>query len=186
MVMDFEMKMGWGKPVAIPSHPVYVPPTLQELIRAPPNSGLPFNAQPREWLQRRPITEGSGTENSASTVIRRRGRGHEDRRPFDINEMTSEDLQKVSFYSWFYMSYHHYNLPFIRKRIILQYYKFLAKLKISSTSENGSRGNVFFCSYSIFCVERYACTHALIQAFLALILHSFLIHIGEQVLLSLT
>ncbi len=32
--------------VHIPPQPVYIPPTLRELIMPPPPSGLPFNAQP--------------------------------------------------------------------------------------------------------------------------------------------
>ncbi|ESP01722.1 hypothetical protein LOTGIDRAFT_139163, partial [Lottia gigantea] len=42
----FEMKLGWGKAVLIPPHPVYIPPRLAELTQPPPASGLPFNAQP--------------------------------------------------------------------------------------------------------------------------------------------
>ena len=45
-VMDFEMKLGWGKCVVIPPHPIYIPPALSELTLPPPPSGLPFNAQP--------------------------------------------------------------------------------------------------------------------------------------------
>ena len=45
-VHEFEMKLGWGKPVPIPPHPVYIPPALSELTLPPPPSGLPFNAQP--------------------------------------------------------------------------------------------------------------------------------------------
>ena len=45
--MTFEMKLGWGKPVPIPPHPVYIPQSLAELTVPPPPSGLPFNAQPR-------------------------------------------------------------------------------------------------------------------------------------------
>ena len=40
------MKLGWGKAVPIPPHPVYVPPALAELTLPPPPSGLPFNCQP--------------------------------------------------------------------------------------------------------------------------------------------
>ena len=40
------MKLGWGKAVPIPAHPVYIPPALAELTQPPPASGLPFNAQP--------------------------------------------------------------------------------------------------------------------------------------------
>ena len=45
-IMEFEMKLGWGKAVPIPPHPIYIPPALMELTLPPPPSGLPFNAQP--------------------------------------------------------------------------------------------------------------------------------------------
>ena len=45
--MNFEMKLGWGKAVPIPPHPVYIPPALVEMTQPPPPSGLPFNAQPQ-------------------------------------------------------------------------------------------------------------------------------------------
>lgn len=45
-VMGFEMKLGWGKAVPIPPHPIYIPPALVEMTQPPPPSGLPFNAQP--------------------------------------------------------------------------------------------------------------------------------------------
>lgn len=45
-VMSYEMKLGWGKGVPIPAHPIYIPPTMLELTMPPPPSGLPFNAQP--------------------------------------------------------------------------------------------------------------------------------------------
>ncbi|XP_055330103.1 U2 snRNP-associated SURP motif-containing protein-like [Paramacrobiotus metropolitanus] len=45
-VMGFEMRLGWGKAVNIPTFPIYVPPGLAELLEPPPHSGLPFNAQP--------------------------------------------------------------------------------------------------------------------------------------------
>ncbi|TRY72722.1 hypothetical protein TCAL_00982 [Tigriopus californicus] len=46
MIDGHEMRMGWGKPVPIPLHPIYVPPPLLKLTLPPPPSGLPFNAQP--------------------------------------------------------------------------------------------------------------------------------------------
>ncbi|XP_059481163.1 U2 snRNP-associated SURP motif-containing protein isoform X2 [Neocloeon triangulifer] len=46
MIMDYEMKLGWGKSVPIPSYPIYIPPSLEKLTMPPPPSGLPFNAQP--------------------------------------------------------------------------------------------------------------------------------------------
>ena len=43
--MSYEMKLGWGKGVPIPPHPIYIPPEMQESNKPPPPSGLPFNAQ---------------------------------------------------------------------------------------------------------------------------------------------
>ncbi|KAL4635858.1 U2 snRNP-associated SURP motif-containing protein [Arapaima gigas] len=51
MIMNFEMKLGWGKGVPIPPHPIYIPPSMVEQALPPPPSGLPFNAQPRERLK---------------------------------------------------------------------------------------------------------------------------------------
>lgn len=45
-IVGYEMKLGWGKSVIIPPHPIYIPPSLLELSFPPPPSGLPFNAQP--------------------------------------------------------------------------------------------------------------------------------------------
>lgn len=45
-VMQYEMKLGWGKGVPIPAHPIYIPPAMLQLTLPPPQSGLPFNAQP--------------------------------------------------------------------------------------------------------------------------------------------
>ncbi|XP_055737454.1 U2 snRNP-associated SURP motif-containing protein-like isoform X2 [Salvelinus fontinalis] len=50
MIMNFEMKLGWGKGVPIPPHPIYIPPSMVEHTLPPPPSGLPFNAQPCERL----------------------------------------------------------------------------------------------------------------------------------------
>lgn len=44
-VLDFDMRLGWGKSVPIPANPIYIPPALRELTVPPPLSGLPFNAQ---------------------------------------------------------------------------------------------------------------------------------------------
>lgn len=44
--MAYEMKLGWGKAVPIPPHPIYIPPAMLDLTMPPPPSGLPFNAQP--------------------------------------------------------------------------------------------------------------------------------------------
>lgn len=40
--------MGWGKPVPIPLHPIYIPPNMVKLINPPEPSGLPFNCQPSD------------------------------------------------------------------------------------------------------------------------------------------
>ncbi|CAH0562288.1 unnamed protein product [Brassicogethes aeneus] len=45
-IVGYEMKLGWGKSVIIPPHPIYIPPCLLEVSMPPPPSGLPFNAQP--------------------------------------------------------------------------------------------------------------------------------------------
>ncbi|VVC92624.1 unnamed protein product [Leptidea sinapis] len=45
-IMNYEMKLGWGKAVLIPPVPIYIPPALQRPCDPPPPSGLPFNAQP--------------------------------------------------------------------------------------------------------------------------------------------
>ncbi|KAJ0022874.1 hypothetical protein NQD34_015008 [Periophthalmus magnuspinnatus] len=50
-IMNFEMKLGWGKGVPIPPHPIYIPPSMMEHTLPPPPSGLPFNAQTRERLK---------------------------------------------------------------------------------------------------------------------------------------
>ena len=46
VIEGFEMKMGWGKPVPIPLHPIYVPPSLLKFTLPPAPSGMPFNCQP--------------------------------------------------------------------------------------------------------------------------------------------
>ncbi|XP_022821990.1 U2 snRNP-associated SURP motif-containing protein [Spodoptera litura] len=49
-IMNYEMKLGWGKAVVIPPVPIYIPPALQQPSKPPPPSGLPFNAQPPKHL----------------------------------------------------------------------------------------------------------------------------------------
>jgi len=87
--MDFDMKLGWGKAVPIPPHPVYIPPALSELTLPPPPSGLPFNAQPiklnvvlgKSYGNVPPPLLGSGPSDSSNT-----GEG---------DASISEDLEKV-------------------------------------------------------------------------------------------
>lgn len=45
-ILGYEMKLGWGKSLILPPHPIYIPPALLEISMPPPPSGLPFNAQP--------------------------------------------------------------------------------------------------------------------------------------------
>ena len=53
-MLGFEMKLGWGKTVPIPPHPIYVPQTLLEQTMPPPPSGLPFSAQPKDPNKKSP------------------------------------------------------------------------------------------------------------------------------------
>uniref|UniRef100_H2XVP1 U2 snRNP-associated SURP motif-containing protein n=1 Tax=Ciona intestinalis TaxID=7719 RepID=H2XVP1_CIOIN len=53
-ICDYEMKLGWGKSVPIPPHPVYVPPALLDRTLPPAPSGLPFNAQPLDPMKKPP------------------------------------------------------------------------------------------------------------------------------------
>ncbi|EUB59243.1 U2-associated protein SR140 [Echinococcus granulosus] len=99
-LMGYEMKLGWGKTVPIPVYPVYVPPLLLELIKAPSQSGLPFNAQPRDWLKSlRPaikeraklVTESIGNGDSATHSLP----PAPDRFPYNIHTMPKETFAKV-------------------------------------------------------------------------------------------
>lgn len=64
--MGYEMKLGWGKGVPIPPHPVYIPPKLLELTLPPPISGLPFNAQPAS-VDAEAVRPGMLTPQNANT-----------------------------------------------------------------------------------------------------------------------
>ncbi|KAJ7390317.1 U2 snRNP-associated SURP domain-containing protein [Desmophyllum pertusum] len=66
-VMSYEMKLGWGKGVPIPPHPIYIPPEMQEDTTPPPPSGLPFNAQPdkkKDDYSSAPPPQGGGEEGT--------------------------------------------------------------------------------------------------------------------------
>ncbi|VDN95953.1 unnamed protein product [Rodentolepis nana] len=96
--MGYEMKLGWGKTVPIPAFPVYVPPPLLELITPPSQSGLPFNAQPRDWLKSNlPVVKEQATmatdppENGDSTT----SSSTSDKFPFNIHTMPKETFNKV-------------------------------------------------------------------------------------------
>jgi U2-associated protein SR140 len=53
-MMNYEMKLGWGKAVPIPPNPVYIPKAMLDLTMPPPPSGLPFNAQNKDKKAKAP------------------------------------------------------------------------------------------------------------------------------------
>lgn len=53
-IMDYEMRLSWGKAIPIPPRPAYIPPAMLEASLPPPPSGLPFNAQLSSRRGRRP------------------------------------------------------------------------------------------------------------------------------------
>ena len=68
-VQGFEMKMGWGKPVPIPLHPIYIPPALLKLTMPPAPSGLPFNCQPEKKADRDYWKVGEGPVNRPNPQV---------------------------------------------------------------------------------------------------------------------
>ncbi len=52
----------------IPPQPVYIPPTLRELIMPPPPSGLPFNAQPNAKYRSSKVQDTMTREKEATKV----------------------------------------------------------------------------------------------------------------------
>ncbi|KAK3788420.1 hypothetical protein RRG08_012595 [Elysia crispata] len=68
-VNGFEMKLGWGKAVPIPPHPIYIPPALAELTQPPPPSGLPFNAQIKRKRERGGRSGGGEAEGTGQTHV---------------------------------------------------------------------------------------------------------------------
>ncbi|XP_073256675.1 U2 snRNP-associated SURP motif-containing protein-like [Porites lutea] len=79
-VMSYEMKLGWGKSVPIPPHPIYIPPEMQEDTTPPPPSGLPFNAQPDK------------KKDNYSSAPPPQGGGEEQTRDLDTNGFNKETL----------------------------------------------------------------------------------------------
>ena len=77
------MKLGWGKAVPIPAHPIYIPPALAELTQPPPQSGLPFNAQV--------YRKSKGSHGTLSRNQQRQNGRHEMRNHRDV-----EELEKVT------------------------------------------------------------------------------------------
>ena len=73
MIDGFEMKMGWGKPVPIPLHPIYIPPSLLKLTMPPENNGMPFNCQSeaaQKWKNWRPTPNDSEFQSFNRTLRR--------------------------------------------------------------------------------------------------------------------
>lgn len=90
------MKLGWGKSVHVPAYPIYIPPALADLmeqLKPPPQSGLPFNAQPREWLK----SVQSTLQERAKIVVEGSSVTPPgiDRFPFNIHTMPKEALDEV-------------------------------------------------------------------------------------------
>uniref|UniRef100_A0A6P7F4M0 U2 snRNP-associated SURP motif-containing protein-like n=1 Tax=Diabrotica virgifera virgifera TaxID=50390 RepID=A0A6P7F4M0_DIAVI len=56
-----DLTVRWGKPVDLPTQPIYIPESLLKLYQPPPPSGLPFNAQPPAGFIK-PISEMSEEE----------------------------------------------------------------------------------------------------------------------------
>ncbi|CAH1957860.1 unnamed protein product [Acanthoscelides obtectus] len=63
-----DMRVGWGKSVEIPTHPIYIPKDLLKLYLPPPQTGLPFNAQPPENYQGRETEDKHFLEKCAVKV----------------------------------------------------------------------------------------------------------------------
>ena len=121
--MEFEMKLGWGKAVPIPQHPVYVPPRLAELTLPPPPSGLPFNAQPKKIARKRPSarsTYGSvpppglgstgfggatGKENRDSSVNGGEGEMSEKKRLKEMKKVECEYFNVVLYKLYYSLNY---------------------------------------------------------------------------------
>lgn len=67
-VMQYEMKLGWGKSVPIPPYPIYIPPALMEITQPPPPSGLPFNAQPHRRDRHKVYLRSSNSSTINKTI----------------------------------------------------------------------------------------------------------------------
>jgi hypothetical protein len=55
--------------VHVPPQPVYIPPTLRELIMPPPPSGLPFNAQPNTKFRSTKLQDMLGRDTDIEKVV---------------------------------------------------------------------------------------------------------------------
>ncbi|CAF3955087.1 unnamed protein product [Rotaria sp. Silwood2] len=66
---SISVRMSWGRAVHIPPQPVYIPPTMRELIMPPPPSGLPFNAQPNTKYRASKLQDILGREKELSKLL---------------------------------------------------------------------------------------------------------------------
>ncbi|CAF3517404.1 unnamed protein product [Rotaria sp. Silwood1] len=66
---SISVRMSWGRPVHIPPQPVYIPPTMRELIMPPPPSGLPFNAQPNTKYRSSKLQDILGREKELTKLL---------------------------------------------------------------------------------------------------------------------
>jgi len=68
-VMDYEMKIGWGKAVPIPPQPIYVHPSQSQAVRPPKQSGLPFNCQLSYKARKTGLPFDGNLENTVVKVV---------------------------------------------------------------------------------------------------------------------
>ncbi|XP_047130391.1 U2 snRNP-associated SURP motif-containing protein isoform X1 [Hydra vulgaris] len=68
-VMDYEMKIGWGKCVPIPPMPIYIHPSHSTAVRPPKQSGLPFNCQLSYSLRKSGVEFDGNLENTVVKVV---------------------------------------------------------------------------------------------------------------------
>jgi len=68
-VMDYEMKIGWGKSVPIPPLPVYIHPSQSNVMKPPKQSGFPFNCQMPYKLRKQGIQFDGNLENTIVKVV---------------------------------------------------------------------------------------------------------------------
>ncbi|CAF3945557.1 unnamed protein product [Rotaria magnacalcarata] len=66
---SISVRMSWGRAVHVPPQPVYIPPTMRELIMPPPPSGLPFNAQPNTKYRASKLQDIIGREKELSKFL---------------------------------------------------------------------------------------------------------------------
>lgn len=65
-----DMRIGWGKPVELPAHPIFIPHELLKILLPPPYTGLPFNAQPLKQPFEYPKTDTEMRELLFNSVVK--------------------------------------------------------------------------------------------------------------------